>query len=174
MRQEIKFCADIYRLLFDKIDTDRECYICLDGAATEKGVRERLLLDVSMPDFYWYFRRAQTAFRMEAKVVRNGKVSFCGDGQARMWCSDAKSVYKPVLWLGLNESSPLLYYVWEHAGFDQMLVTLVGRGRTKSGKKKQLKLNMPAAARTFTKLSQVVRHVMSYAKQHGYFPNKHR
>jgi hypothetical protein len=52
----------------------------LDGGATEKGVREGLLKDATMPDFYWRFKGASDPFLMEAKVVCKGKISFCGDG----------------------------------------------------------------------------------------------
>ncbi len=173
MRQEIKFCADVYRLLFDHVDQERPCYLCLDGAATENGVREELLTDLSMSDFHWQFRGARSPFSMEAKIVRDGRISFCGDGQPRLWHNGANLAYTPVLWLGASESPPMVYYLWEHAGFDQALRGLVGRGRTRTGKKKTLKLDIPTTAHTFERLTDLIKNILMYAKQHRYYPNGH-
>lgn len=146
MRQEIKFCADVYRLLFEHIDPSQPCYLCLDGAATVNGFRKGHLKDRSMPDFFWYFKGSQKQFSMEAKIVHNGKISFCGDGQPQLWSAGANYAYTPHLWLGVSETSPLTYFVWEHEDFAKSLCALIGKGRTKSGKKKTLCVDIPPSA----------------------------
>lgn len=171
MRQEIKFCADVYRVLYQHLDTSPESpiYLCLDGSASERGVRERLLADVSMPDFFWRFKGSSTPFLMEAKVIHNSQVSFCGDGQPSMWCAHGTGAYKPALWLGIHQELPV-YYAWEHAGFDNTLAPLVGRGRSATGNKRTLTARIPDDARSFETLHELCLYIVDYASTHGYYP----
>jgi hypothetical protein len=125
-----------------------------------------------MPDFFWYFKGSQQSFRMEAKIVANGKIHFCGDGQPKLWCAGSNLAYTPVLWLGMSETSPTMYYAWEHTEFASVLCGLVGRGRTKGGKgkKKTLKVDIPQSATTFDDLSHLVSYILTFSKQNTYYP----
>jgi hypothetical protein len=167
MRQEHKFCADVYHLLYGHIDHSRPLYFCLDSAAAKVGVRQKILPDCGIPDFYFYLTGGKKAVTLEAKIVENGKVKFCGDSEPRYWHASGDGANKPVLWIGTD----LLFktsFFWTHVPFDAMLSKLVDRGKTENGRRKTLTVSLPKDVVTFATLSELVAHVLCWLRSNGY------
>jgi hypothetical protein len=167
VRQEHKFCADVYHLLYGYIDHSRPPYFCLDSSAAKVGVKEKKLSDCGVPDFYFYLAGGTKAVTIEAKIVEKGKVKFCGDSEPRHWHTNGHGAYKPVLWIG----SDLLfktYFFWTHETFAAALSPLVGRGKTKNGKNRTLVASLPVRTLTFPTLQELVTHTLCWLKSNGY------
>ena len=167
MRQEHKFCADVYHLLYGRIDHSRPLYFCLDSSAAKVGVKQKILSDCAVPDFYFYLVGGKNAVTLEAKIVENGKVKFCGDSEPRHWHTNGHGAYKPVLWIGTDLMFKT-YFFWTHVTFAAKLSPLVGRGKTKSGKNKTLGAPVPENIVTFATLPELVVHTLCWLRSNGY------
>jgi hypothetical protein len=99
---------------------------------------------------------------MEAKVVEDGRVKFCGDGQPTAWGSQGFSQHKPVLWIATDDDMTRFFF-WQHTAF----VPLLDRGPNAKG---HLRIPAKDQVLTFDSLDALVNEILSFARSNGFYP----
>lgn len=115
MRQEHRFCADVYHRLYDLIDQNRRVLFCLDGAAAREAAKTGDVECATMPDLCFTFCGGASEIRIEAKIVERRRVKL-GAEQRTAWCRNGTGMAIPHLWIGADENLSR-YWMWEHEAF---------------------------------------------------------
>lgn len=168
MSQEHLFCAEIYHLLYGHIDHSRPIRFCLDGSAAARFHKKGVLADSCLPDFCFFFVGGRKEFRVEAKIVKDGEVTFYGPGQPSSWHRSGGGRLKPVLWIG-TDADMAHFFLWEHAAFDGALAPVGGEGLTSNKTKRAMTRELPDGALQVASIASLVGQVLVYARGHGYY-----
>lgn len=115
MRQEHRFCAEVYHRLHGQIDQKRRVLFCLDGAAAREAAKTGEVECPTMPDLCFTFLGAEAELRIEAKIIERRRVKLGAD-QRTAWWTDGTGLAMPHLWIAADESLSC-FWMWEHEGF---------------------------------------------------------
>lgn len=115
MRQEHRFCAEVYHRLHGQIDHDKRVLFCLDGAAAREAAKSGDVECATMPDLCFTFVGAPGEIRIEAKIVKRRRVKLGAD-QRKAWCRGGSGKAVPHLWIGADEALTQ-FWLWDHEGF---------------------------------------------------------
>ena len=114
MKQELRFCAEVYRLLHDRIDQRKRVLFCLDGAPAKEAFRCNEIGGETVPDLCFTLLGAKQELRIEAKIIEDRRV-VAGRNQKRAW-SDPDYALAPHLWIAADEALEA-FYLWPHYTF---------------------------------------------------------
>lgn len=122
MKQEHKFCAELYHHLHRYIDHEKDVWFCLDGQAAIGGFNAGCLKDALLPDLVFTLKGSDRTLRIEAKELdRRGRVPFYLDSKQKThWIKRSRSDYRPQLWVARAPKADT-YYVWRHRAFIRLL-----------------------------------------------------
>jgi len=115
MKQEHKFCAEVYHRLYDLIDHSKRNLFCLDGAAAKEGMKKGEIECGVVPDFCFTFLGGMKEIRIEAKILNKRRIKLTLN-ERKLWCKSGKGNLSPHLWIGVNEQFDQ-FCVWEHSDF---------------------------------------------------------
>lgn len=161
MRQEHKFCAEVYRRLYDLIDHDKRVLFCLDGSAATEAAKSGEVECPTMPDLCFTFTGSDREIRIEAKIIRARRVKL-GMGQKDAWCKGGTGSIAPHLWMAGDEGLQR-FWMWEHAEFAQVLATR----RTSTT---EVLVFSAEEATTGSTSEQLVLEIVRWAEGHGFKP----
>lgn len=135
MRQEHKFCAEVYHFLYDFIDHDKPVYFCLDGIAARNSDE---FADSTVPDFLFTFCGGSEPFLIEAKILdARGMMTFDGKSrQSEQWSPSSNCRHKPHLWIATN-SNMTSFWLWRHDCFAQQLAKRADAKKVKAPDEKE-------------------------------------
>jgi len=119
MRQEHRFCAEVYHKLYDLMDHEKRVLFCLDGSAAMEASKCDELECATMPDLCFSFTGAQQELRIEAKIMEKRRVKL-GAGQRAAWCMGGNGNAMPHLWIGADEALTK-FWLWDHKVFSDKI-----------------------------------------------------
>ncbi len=155
MRQEHRFCADVYHRLHGLIDHRRRLLFCLDGSAAREAARAGEVECATMPDLCFTFSGASSEIRIEAKIVERRRVKL-GAEQRVAWCHGGTGLAVPHLWIGADEELSH-FWMWEHEGF----CAKIGQHRTSKG---PILVTLPDSC----DIDALVERIVAWATEHGF------
>lgn len=115
MRQEHRFCAEVYHRLHSLMDHEKRVLFCLDGAAAKEAAKVGEVECATMPDLCFTFVGAAREIRIEAKIMERRRVQL-GFDQRTAWSSGGTGKAPPHLWISADESLTQ-FWLWDHEGF---------------------------------------------------------
>ena len=115
MKQELLFCAELYRILSPFIDRSKPILFALDGAAAKSAYAKGNLKDPSIPDMCFQFIGNSKEIRIEAKVL-DGDRHWLSPNQAKAWGPGGDGKLKPMEWVATDRSFDT-FYSWSQAQF---------------------------------------------------------
>lgn len=159
MRQEHRFCADVYHKLHGLIDHNRRVLFCLDGAAAREAAKSGEVECPTMPDLCFTFAGAEQEIRIEAKIVERRRVKLGADQRSAWWRSGT-GMAMPHLWIGADEALSC-FWMWDHEGFCDKI------GQHRSSKGPVLVFPVDAMP-DHCGIDDLVRRIIAWATEHGF------
>lgn len=115
MREEHRFCAEVYHRLHGLIDHSRRVLFCLDGSAAKEAAKAGEVECATMPDLCFCFSGSTTEMRIEAKIIEKRRVKL-GIDQRNAWRHGGTGLAMPHIWIASNTTMSL-FWMWSHETF---------------------------------------------------------
>lgn len=163
MRQEHRFCAEVYHRLHGLIDHNRRVLFCLDGAAARQAVKLGEVECATMPDLCFTFTGAMPEIRIEAKIVHRRRVKLVAD-QRLAWCRGGTGKAVPHLWIGADELLSC-FWVWDHEGFSAKI-------EEHQNSKGPILVFPARTAPDPCAINELVERIVAWATEHGFKPKE--
>jgi hypothetical protein len=161
MRQEHKFCAEVYHRLYDRIDHTKRVLFCLDGWAAQEAARRQEVRGATIPDLCFTLIGGRRELRIEAKIIENRRIKI-GAAQRGAWCRNGTRSLQPHLWIAANEQLTQFYH-WEHNGFCRTIAAHVNS-------KQAIRVFDVGQGGDGVTLPELVVRVLTYATRKGFCP----
>lgn len=163
MRQEHRFCAEVYHRLHGMIDHSRRVLFCLDGAAAREAAKSGEVECATMPDLCFTFTGTAEEIRIEAKIVDRRRVKLGAD-QRTAWCRGGSGKAVPHLWIGADELLSR-FWVWDHEGF----CAKIEQHQTSKGPILVFHVDAPS---DHCGADELVERIVAWATEHGFKPKE--
>ncbi len=163
MRQEHRFCAEVYHRLHGLVDHGKRVLFCLDGAAAREAAGHGEVECATMPDLCFTFVGAPCEIRIEAKIMERRRVKLGAD-QRTAWCSGGTGKAVPHLWIGADEDL-VQFWLWDHGGFCAKVAA------RKTSKGPVLVFDKDSAPDSCA-MDELVKRIIAWATEHGLKPKE--
>ena len=166
MRQEHRFCAEVYHRLYGLIDHDKRVLFCLDGAAARQAAINHEVECSTMPDLCFRFVGAANEIRIEAKIMDRRRVKL-GAGQREAWGLGGNGQAVPNLWIGIDEKFANCW-MWEQEGQERFNARIAGH----AGANDHILVFEYQEAPQPCTLDELVKRIIAWAVEHGFKPKE--
>jgi hypothetical protein len=164
MRQEHRFCAEVYHQLHGLIDHSRRVLFCLDGAAAREAAKTGQVECATMPDLCFTYSGAVSEIRIEAKIIERRRVKLGAD-QRTAWCRGGTGMAVPHLWIGADEALSR-FWLWDHEG---PFCAKIERHRASKG---PILVFPDGTAPDHCTLKELVERIIAWATENGFKPKE--